>query len=115
MQAQVSLIIITAVAMAIGIATAQKTPRIPRNIYILWLCLTCVLILPAFFILKPLFFPSLDLSDPNPGEATLLEMVRLMGEHQLGQELSDEQVASIVACCLDAASARTAGETPWAL
>ena len=79
MQAQVSLIVISAVAMAIGIATAQKTPRIPRNIYILWLCLACILILPTFFILKPLVFPGLDLSDPNPGEAALLEMVRLMG------------------------------------
>ncbi|MDC0360485.1 hypothetical protein OAN80_01675 [Alphaproteobacteria bacterium] len=79
MQAQVSLIIISAIAMAIGIVTAQKTPRIPRNTYILWLCLACILILPTFFILKPLVFPGLDLSDPNPGEAALLEIVRLMG------------------------------------
>jgi hypothetical protein len=79
MQAQVSLIVISTIAMLIGIATAQKTPRIPRNIYILWLCLACVLILPSFFLLKPLFFPGLDLADPNPGEAALVEMVRLMG------------------------------------
>jgi hypothetical protein len=79
MQAQVSLIVISTIAMLIGIATAQKTPRIPRNIYILWLCLACVLILPSFFLLKPLVFPELNLSDPNPGEAALFQMTRLMG------------------------------------
>ena len=78
MQAQASLIVIGTIAMLIGIATAQKSPRIPRNIYIMWLCMACVLILPSFFILKPLVFPGLDLADPSPGEAALLQMTRLM-------------------------------------
>ena len=67
MQAQVSLIVISTIAMLIGIATAQKTPRIPRNIYILWLCLACVLILPSFFLLKPLVFPELEPLGPQSG------------------------------------------------
>ena len=41
--------------------------------------MACVLLLPSFFILKPLVFPGLDLADPSPVEAALLQMTRLMG------------------------------------
>ncbi|MGZ0189663.1 MAG: hypothetical protein ACKVH0_16940 [Alphaproteobacteria bacterium] len=79
MQAQLSFIVISTLTMAIGIATAGKTQRINRKSCTVRFILACFLIFPAFLLLKPLVFPELDLSDPNPGEPALLQAVRLMG------------------------------------
>lgn len=79
MQAQFAFIVIGAVAMAAGIATARNTPKMARRAYISSLCFACVLIVPSFFILKPMLFPELDFSAPNPGDSALLQMARLMG------------------------------------
>ena len=59
--------------------TASKTKRLDRKGYILWLVLACFAILPSFFILQPLLYPEMDMSDPNPGEAALKEAAYLMG------------------------------------
>jgi hypothetical protein len=79
MEAQVAFTVISALAMAAGIASAGRTLKITRKAYIVRLCLACLLILPSFFLLKPLIFPELDFSDPNPGDAALVQAARLMG------------------------------------
>ena len=78
-EAQIAFTVISAVAMAVGIATASRTPKFTRKAYILRLCLACLLIFPSFFLLKPLIFPELDFSDPNPDDSALVQAARLMG------------------------------------
>lgn len=77
--AQVNFMIITAIAVGVGVATAAKSPKMERKGYIIGCLLACLLMIPAFLILKPLLAPGLDFSDPNPGKAAMIEASRLMG------------------------------------
>lgn len=79
MQAQLAFMVISALGMVAGIATAGNTRKIARKSYILRIFLACLLTVPCFFILKSLVFPELNLSDPDPGEAALSQAARLMG------------------------------------
>jgi len=79
MQAQLAFMAISALGMAAGVATAAKTPRVGQKGYIVMFFLACVLLVPSFLVLKPIIFPGLDFSDPNPSDADLVQAARLMG------------------------------------
>ena len=53
-------------------------PTASRKAYILSCVLACLLIFPSFIALKPMVFPELDMSDPNPSDAALQQAARLM-------------------------------------
>jgi hypothetical protein len=78
-QAQINFLVITGVAVAVGVATADKRQMMGRRGYIIGCLLTCLLAIPAFIALKLLFFPEIDFSDPNPDSASMVAAARLMG------------------------------------
>lgn len=78
-QAQINFMVITAVAVAVGVATADKQQMMGRKGYIIGCLLTFLLVIPAFLILKPMFFADIDFSNPNPDKATMIETARLIG------------------------------------
>ncbi len=78
-QAQINFMVITGVAVAVGVATADKQQMMGRRGYIIGCLLTCLLVIPAFVALKLLLFTEIDFSDPNPDEAAMVATARLMG------------------------------------
>ena len=78
-EAQVNFMIITGVAVAAGVATADKRQMMGRRGYIIGCLLTFLLAIPAFLALKVLIFPEIDFSDPNPDHAAMVAAARLMG------------------------------------
>ena len=78
-EAQLNFMVITGVAVAAGVATADKQQMMGRRGYIIGCLLTFLLAIPAFLALKFLFFPEIDFSDPNPDQATMVASARLMG------------------------------------
>lgn len=79
MRAQLAFMVIGAFGMAVGVATAGKTPRIGRQGFIIMFVIAFALIFPSFLILQPLVAPELDFSDPNPDDAALVQAASLMG------------------------------------
>lgn len=79
MRAQLTFMVISAVGMGAGIATAGKTPRVGRQGFFVMFFVALALLIPCFMILQPIISPELDFSDPNPSNAALTQAASLMG------------------------------------